>query len=109
MNYVVSQDKVGDPERPLPAEGQGFLDITNPKIALVTWKKAQDGNGGILRLQELSGKHSDAVLHFSHLNIEAAEQCSGVEDDLRKLPANDQDIQLSFKPFEVVTVRVVSK
>ncbi len=31
INYVVSQDKVGDPPRPLSAEGQGFLESLTPK------------------------------------------------------------------------------
>ena len=109
LNYVVSQDKVGNPDRPLPAEGRGFLDTTNGRIALVTWKRAEDGNGTILRLQELTGKRSESVLHFPQHTIESAQLCSGVEDNLRKLPVDSDGIHLSFDPFEVLTIRVTAK
>ncbi|MDQ2840615.1 MAG: polysaccharide lyase family protein [Acidobacteriota bacterium] len=107
LNYVVSQDKVGNPTRPLPAEGQGFADIANPDIALITWKKAEDGNGMILRLQELSGAPATTVLRLPQSRIESAQLCSGVEENQRKLPVEANGVQLSFRPFEVVTVRAV--
>src|SRR5207253_462469 len=53
LDYVVSQDKAGNPPRPLPAKGQGFLEIADRNIALITWKRAENENGTILRLQEL--------------------------------------------------------
>ncbi len=109
MNYVVSQDKVGDPPRPLPAEGEGFLDISGHNVALVTWKKAEGGNGMILRFVELSGKPTHTTLHFPHSQIAAAYLCSGVEDNLRALPVNGDALQLAFEPFEVITVRVLTK
>ena len=106
INYVVGQDKVGDPPRPLPAEGQGFLETTDQDVALVTWKKAEDGKGMILRMQETAGKPSDTVLRFTHLNIGSAHLCSGVEDDVGDLPVENNGVALSFKPFEVLTLRV---
>jgi hypothetical protein len=109
IDYVVSQDKAGNPERPLPPTGAGFLDAMDKNIALVTWKKAQDGNGTILRLAETSGQSSDATVHFSHLNVSSAHLDSGVEEDVAVLPVAENRIHLSFKPFEVLTVRVDSK
>jgi len=109
VNYVVSQDKVGNPPRPLPPTGQGFLEVSNPNVALVTWKKAADGNGMVLRLQELSGSTADTNVHFPHVEIQGAELCSGVEDDLSALPVSNNAVSLTLKPFEVVTVRVKGK
>ncbi len=109
LDYVVSQDKVGDPPRPLPAAGEGFLETTNRDVALVTWKKAEDGNGMILRLQNLSGKPVEAGLHFLRSTVASAQLCSGVEDALHALPVTNSSVQLSFAPFEVLTVRVVAK
>jgi alpha-mannosidase len=111
LNYVVSQDKVGNPPRPLPAEGQGFVEIIDRNVALITWKKAEDENGMILRFQELSGKPSSTVVHFPHLNsgIESAQLCTGVEDDIQKLPVEGNAVRLSFRPFEVLTLRIIAK
>jgi alpha-mannosidase len=111
LNYVVSQDKVGNPPRPLPAEGQGFVEITDRNVALITWKKAEDENGMILRLQELSGRPSSTVVRFPHLNsgIESAQLCTGVEDDIQKLAVEGNGVRLSFRPFEVLTLRIIAK
>ncbi len=106
VNYVVSQDKVGDPPRPLPPNGQSFLEVSNPGIGLVTWKEASNGNGMILRLQELSGKMSETTLRFPHLSVDGAQLCSGVEDDLSALPVANNAVSVALKPFEVVTVRI---
>jgi len=108
LDYVVRQDKVGDPVRPLPAEGQALLETEGPDVALITWKLADDGNGMILRLQETAGKAADTAVHFSHTQIKSAQLCSGVEDDLKSLPVESNRIPLSLKPFEVVTIRVVA-
>ena len=108
VNYVVSQDKVGDPPRPLPAAGEGFLELTNPDVGLVTWKEAANGQGMILRLQELSGKGVQTTLRFPHSNVDRAQLCSGVEDDLGILPVANNALSLTLKPFEVITLRVVN-
>jgi alpha-mannosidase len=109
LDYVVRQDKVGDPVRPLPAEGRGLLETDGQDVALITWKLAEDGNGTILRLQETAGKPTDTALHFSHTQIKSAQLCSGVEDDLQNLPVEGNRIPVSLKPFGVVTIRVVAK
>lgn len=106
LDYVVSQDKVGDPPRPLPAEGSSFLDTSTNNVALITWKQAENGNGNILRLQETSGQSGSADVHFLRTKIASAQLCSGVEDDLRAVPVENNSIHLSFQPFEVLTVRV---
>ena len=109
MNYVVAQDKVGDPTRPLPAEGEGFLRTSGQDIALITWKQPQNGKGTILRLAETAGHATEADIAFLHSNITSARLCSGVENDKDSVPVKDDSIHLSFKPFEILTVRVIEK
>jgi alpha-mannosidase len=109
LDYVVSQDKAGDPDRPLPPGGDSFLDTTGKDVALITWKRAEDGKGSILRLQEISGKAASTAIHLPHLEIESAHLCSGVEADLKELTVSQGGVQLSFKPFEVLTVRVETR
>jgi alpha-mannosidase len=106
VNYVVPQDKVGNPPRPLAAEGQSFLEAHANNIALITWKKAEEGNGSILRLQELAGRASELDLHLSRNNIRSAQLCSGVEDPLEQLAVTNGTVHISFQPFEVKTIRV---
>ena len=109
LNYVVSQDKPGDPSRPLPAQGEGFLEISPDNIALITWKLAEDGRGTILRLQEIAGKPTETMMRFPHMSIDSAQLCSGVEDNLRSLPVENNAVRLTFRAFEVLTIRVLEK
>ena len=108
LDTVVSQDKMGDPQRPLPAAGEGFLE-TNPSVALITWKAAEDRKGMILRLQELAGRPTTQVVHFPRLTLASAHLCSGVEENAQELAVHDNAVQLEFKPFEVLTLRVTSR
>jgi alpha-mannosidase len=109
LNHVVSQDKAGDPPRPLPALGQGFLNINADTVALITWKQAEDGKGTILRLQEIAGKPAETTVRFPHMNIDSAQLCSGVEDNLQSLRVEGNAVRLTFHAFEVLTVRILQK
>jgi hypothetical protein len=109
LNYVVAQDKAGNPPRPLPAGGEGFLRTSASNVALITWKQAQNGNGTILRLAETAGHATEADIKFLHSTITSARLCSGVEDDRSVVPLANDNIHISFKPFEVLTIRAVEK
>jgi hypothetical protein len=106
LDYVLPQDKLGDPERPLPAEGTSFLQIDAPNIVLVDWKLAEDGKGTILRLQEIAGQSTEAIVQLPHSLINSASLCNAVEDNLRPLDVTAHGIRLTFSPNEVLTVRL---
>lgn len=107
LDHVIKQDKVGDPLKPLPADGTSFLEINAPNVVLVTWKLAEDGNGTILRLKETAGHATQATVQFPGKVIHTVDLCNSVEDNLHNLEASGNDLQLSFLPNEVLTVRVV--
>jgi alpha-mannosidase len=106
LDYVASQDKAGNPPRPLPAEGMSFLTVGGQNVALVTWKKAEDGKGSILRLQETAGEPTVASITLPRAKVIAATLCSGVEDNVHSLRVDSNAVRLTFKAFEVVTVRI---
>jgi alpha-mannosidase len=106
LDHVVDQDKAGNPERPLPKEGESFLETSAPNIVVSTWKMAEDGAGTIMRLTEIGGKGTTARIHFLHLDIKTANLSSGVEDNEAPITVDDNTLSLTFKPFEVLTVRI---
>ena len=106
LNYVVGQDKVGNPERPLPPEGASFVQIDQSNIVLVTWKRAEDGHGTILRLSEIGNRETTARLRFLRSQVHSANLCNGVEDNLSSLAIKGNSLRLTFRPLEVLTVRV---
>ncbi len=106
LDYVVGQDKVGNPDRPLPAEGTSFLEVDQPNVVLANWKNAEDGEGVILRLVETGGRDTGARLRFPRLAVKSAQLCNGVEDNLRALTSDGSSLSVSFHPYEVLTVRI---
>lgn len=106
VDYVVGQDKPGNPPRPLPSQGTGFLETSGSDVVLSTWKEAEDGKGMVLRFIETAGTPATETVRFDRAAIRSAHLCSGVEAPVSSLPVENNSIRLSFKPFEVVTVRV---
>jgi alpha-mannosidase len=106
VDYVMGQDKVANPNRPLPAEGASFLELDPPDVILTDWKLAEDGRGTILRLQETADRDVTATVSFARTNVKSATLCNGVEDDLKPLKAEGDRVGLTFQPNEVLTVRV---
>lgn len=106
LDYVLPQDKLGDPERPLPPEGTSFLEIDARNIVLIDWKLAEDGKGTILRLQETAGQSTEATIQLPHAVIESATLCNAVEDNVRSLESTTHGVRLTFGPNEVLTVRL---
>lgn len=106
LEQIGGQEKIGNPTAPLPATGASLLDIQNPNIALVTWKLAENGNGTILRLKELAGRSENVTVTSPYATIHSATLCDSVEDDLHSLTFEANQIHLTFKPFEVLTVRL---
>ncbi len=109
LDYVVSQDKAGNPARPLPAAGEGFLETDGAGLSLITWKAAEDGNGTILRLAETTGQPVEASIRLLHGKIKSASLCSGVEKRTAALSVENNGFHLSLKPFQVSTVRLVTE
>jgi alpha-mannosidase len=107
VDRISNQDKAGISSESLPAEGASFLQINNPDVLLTTWKLAENGEGTILRLEEIAGKEQHAALHLSNATVRSARLCNAMEDDLTNLAVKDQSIQITMKPHEVVTIRLV--
>jgi hypothetical protein len=106
LDSVINQDKVGNPDEPLPPEGASFLEINSPNIVLVTWKLAEDGKGTILRLQEAAGQPADVTITLQYSKIQSAALCNSVEDHLHDLTVTNNQIHLAFRPNEVLTVQL---
>ncbi|HWR15010.1 MAG TPA: glycoside hydrolase family 38 C-terminal domain-containing protein [Terriglobales bacterium] len=106
LNRVIVPDKIGNPERPLPAMGTSFLDISGENVILAAWKLAEDGKGTIIRLQETAGSQSHVTVRSPLWPLRFATLTNAVEDDQRAIEVQSNSIQLTLNPYEVVTVRL---
>lgn len=93
-------------QSPLPPQQASILDINVPGVNLLTWKKAEDGDGSILRLQDASGKASQVTVHSSYLKFGRAWSCNILEENQSELPTQRDALGVSIKPFQVLTIRV---
>ncbi|MDT8070267.1 MAG: polysaccharide lyase family protein [Terriglobia bacterium] len=92
----------------LPLTEAGLVEIDNPKVAISTWKMAEDGKGTVLRLQETSGTVCPHVwIRSDYFKFAHVWRATALEDKLEEIPIRDGgDIELSLQPFETLTLRV---
>ncbi|MGB9420322.1 MAG: glycosyl hydrolase-related protein [Candidatus Acidiferrum sp.] len=109
VDQVIDQDKVGNPDRPLEPAPLSFLQVDAPGVTVESWKAADDGNGAVLRLLEIAGAGTSATLHFPLLHLQKAFLCTAVEDNLNEIPVQAQSLEITLKPHEIATVRIVGE
>jgi alpha-mannosidase len=82
-----------------------FLSLDVPNVAFETAKKAEDGEGLIVRLYEAHGRTTRATLQSSDpiANVELVDL---LEKHPQPLTVSQGRDALRFKPFEVNTLRV---
>lgn len=78
-----------------------------PGVGLGAIKRSHDGSGDIiLRLYERQGGVWQFPLDLSPLQPKAIWQCSMLEKKEALLPLDNGQVQLSFTPFQIITLRI---
>lgn len=82
---------------------RSFISASEQNVRLLAFKRAEDGRGFIVRLQETDGLEKDAVRVNVFLpgNLRFT-RCNTIEDDIGKLP----EPVVALKPFGTATIRV---
>ena len=104
-------DALNDPLITVPGvcEPLGLLDIDSPSVAVESVKLAEDGSGDmIIRLFESMGG-SRKITCRPRILFASVRICSLAEEDGEMLPVADHAFSLSFRPFEIVTVRLTNR
>lgn len=83
-----------------------FAEVDQPNVLLLTLKRAEDGQGIILRLVETEGKQTTASVKLPHLAIRKAFRTNLVEEDEQELSFTAQTITATIKPFGLTTIRL---
>ena len=106
VNEIKLQDKALNPPRPLDSAQSSFLQVDQPNVVLVTWKRAEDDQGTILRFVEVDGQRSTVKVETPILNLQNAWICNAMEKNQQPLNVSGHHLEFSIKPFEIVTIRV---
>ncbi len=114
---------LGKSRRKIFPEAFSFIEVSPPNIILSSCKMAEDGTAIVLRLYEAKGKATEAAIRFFKPVV--AEPEPAIEGDLfiryptsvRLVNLLEQDegeavyadgiIKQNFKPFEIVSLRVM--
>lgn len=83
-----------------------FAKISNDNILIKTLKKAEDGNGFILRITESNGTAKDNVCIEFFKKIKACEEVLANEEFKDNARSVDNKLIFSVKPFEVKSFRI---
>ncbi|MFZ3340481.1 MAG: polysaccharide lyase family protein [Terriglobales bacterium] len=90
----------------LPSTSASLVEIESPGVTLLTWKRAEDGDGTILRLQDTAGEASNIKIHSPFLKFERAWLCNLLEDNQAEIKIQGEDLSVPIKPFQVLTLRL---
>lgn len=83
-----------------------WLSIDNPGVEVMALKKAEDGNGYIVRLCEKQGQATQAELSFV-APLQAVFRCDGTEIVQDTLPFTDNAFTVALPAYGVRTYRIV--
>ncbi len=89
-------------------ENANLVNLSAENIVIEAVKQAEDGEGFILRVVEEHCKRKDVSFEFMR-EIETAFECDMMENNLMSLDVDDNKLKMSFKPFEIKTLRVKFK
>ncbi|WP_277405999.1 glycoside hydrolase family 38 C-terminal domain-containing protein [Lacrimispora xylanisolvens] len=83
-----------------------FLEIENENILADTVKCSEDGDGLIVRFYESYGMRTNT--HVSLPMTEGAQisECNCMEEETNKVPSENGRIALTFKPYEIKTIKI---
>ena len=86
-------------------ETYSFASVAAPNVILETVKKAEDGQGTILRLYESENAYTKTKLTVNGTYAKAY-GCNLLEENETELKVEGNEISVELKPYEVITVRV---
>ena len=88
------------------AEGRSFFAVDDSNLVLDTVKRAEDSDALVLRLYECHGARGTARLRVG-VPFTAARRCNLLEDPGAELPISDGEIELAYRPHEIISVLLV--
>ncbi len=88
---------------PGTAEPHSFLSIDDPNLVLDTVKRAEDSDALVLRLYEAHGARGTARLRVG-VAFTGAVRCNLLEDAGPPLPAAGGEVELAYRPHEIISV-----
>lgn len=87
------------------AGGRSFASVDTPNLVIDTIKKAEDEDAVVVRLYECHGARGRARLRVGW-QAKSAAFCNLLEDDQRPAKLRGGSVDLEYRPFQVISVKV---
>lgn len=91
---------------PLARDTMSFCSIDKSNVLLTTLKKAEDGDGIILRLIETQGRETTASIALPYVAVAEAMITNLVEENAGRVSSTRNGIRVPLKAFGITTVRI---
>ena len=88
------------------AESYSLVSVDQPNLVIETVKKAQDGKGLIIRLYESQRSRGTYTIQTG-FQVEKAFRTNILEEDQGPLNVEGDKITGSYKPYQIITLRVI--
>jgi hypothetical protein len=108
IGLVAGNDKFGNPERPLTTAPTTFLGVDAPNVTVENWKVAENGEGTVVRLLETAGTATEAHLTLPLFHLERVWLATAAEDNREELKVSGHSVEVTLKPHEVITLRILA-
>jgi alpha-mannosidase len=76
-----------------------------PNVVIETVKRAEDGDGVIVRLYETQRRRG-AITLTTAFPLQAAARTNLLEEEKFALPVTDNTVRYDIRPYEIVTLRL---
>jgi hypothetical protein len=106
---VKSQDQTFPFPRTLPRAQMSFLQVDNPSVLLSAWKRAEEGEGTVLRFIELGGKTAKVSVSSPLFKGASAEACNAMEECSEALPGDAVGFKLNLGARQIFTMKMKTK
>ncbi len=83
-----------------------LVSVDQPNVVIETVKRAEDGNGIIVRLYESQRQRGPVTLH-ANFPLAGAWRTNLLEDDKEQLETRDDSVVFNITPYQIVTLRLV--
>jgi alpha-mannosidase len=100
-----SRDKGQGSEEPI-APLDSLISLSAPNVIIETVKRAEDGNGMIVRLYESQRKRGPVQLRAGFA-IEGAWETNLLEENESALKVKNSSVELNLKPYQIMTIRII--
>ena len=104
FNNPMSAESVPAKSGTLPSR-YSFVSIDGENAFIETVKKAEDGDGIIVRVCEEFNEHTQRTLTFG-FDFACAVLCDMMEKEISPIEIKGRSISLPLKPFEIVTLKI---